>query len=294
MDKLFIELRDIRTKIHGLCEAGKCEHITKCKKNSTVCTKELDTNKRRLVINNGGDFDRYILIRNNIIRSNRALAIKQACGMGCHPSVLNDLIQEGYLGLIMAVERFDTSVGTQFSTYAYGHIRKMILNYTKDNNIVRRKGQLYHLTKAVRRAYDRLVQGQREITAETVVEEITRERESRGMGLLLGKTIAPHIVAEEVSALITQSRFAFGTVKPLVEEKVSTQEHGEGLYSVLNKELDDELSRFSTLTSEIVRLRFGLGSYTRPATLGETGAILGITRQAVEQRVSKFFARKKT
>lgn len=291
----FRAMNEIRVSIYKLCELGKCPVLGQCKKYKTVCKKEKEDNKRRLVSASGGRFVEYIQMRNSIIESNMALVIRQARGIGCPSKFHEDLIQEGYLGLIKAVERFDLTMGNRFSTYAYGHIRKMLLKYIRMNAIVRRKGQARVLVSSIHRAFDRLVQKihtgemQGSITAKRVVEQMQSDREHKGMA---DREISLPAVEKEVNDLIMEFKYSH-VREPLGAAQVTEQQHGLGFYAAMNKKLEEDFMKIPVFTAEALKLRFGLGDYDRPATLKETACALGVTKQAVHQTITRFFQTRK-
>jgi len=293
--ELLRALRDVRNTIYGLCLSGHCINRETCRNNGSVCTKQDHNNKRKIVESSGGNFSHFIHLRNAVVTNNMMLVAKQAHMFGCPTMNHKDIIQEGHLGLIKAVERFDISIGTRFSTYAYRHIRKMMLKYIKNNNLVRKKGQGHNLVSSIHRAFDKITQNvatgdmDGPVDAYMVIEEVQRTRTIRNMSAI---EISIPAVKREVHNLLVDSDISTGG-RPLKEEQVTEQEHSEGFYSLLNSRLEEDLLNIPIITAEAIKIRFGLGPYRSPATMAETACILGLTKQAVEQRIERFFQTKR-
>lgn len=288
--ELFTQMVEIRKNIRRLCKSSRCQHLAKCLKKSTVCLKEEVHNKHRLVSKNGGDFQGYIRVRNILVGMNLNLVMDQVSKIGCNAGSFRDLAQEGHMGLIKAVERFDVSRGNKFSTYAYNHIRKTILRYIKDNNIVRKKGQAHELVKSVEMAFDRLVQDKTELTTGLVIQQIKRYRKSRGMTeISIQKDSIDHFVRNT----IIQLRFPYDKYRKAVEPAVE-QNHNDSLYELLNKKLDKDFMSMPVLLAQIIKMRFGLGKFDKPMSIGQISSILNLSRQVIDYKIKTYFSRKKS
>ena len=101
------ELGEIRKNIHSLCEKAKCAKYNRCKKTKTICNSDDQSPFRKVIRNNGGNFERYLKLRTQLMEYNYPLVIKIASSMGGYST--DDLCQEGMLGLCEAIDRFDFS-----------------------------------------------------------------------------------------------------------------------------------------------------------------------------------------
>ena len=100
---LLKQLADTRKKIHTLCAKSKCVKYPRCKKFCTVCTSDDHSPFRKVIRNNGGDFNLYLRLRTLLMEQNYPLVISQANEMGGYSK--DDLCQEGMLGLCEAIDR---------------------------------------------------------------------------------------------------------------------------------------------------------------------------------------------
>lgn len=284
MLELFQRMVDIREKIFALCSMCKCQHLDKCMKKHTVCSQNLKDNKRHIVSKSGGNFDEYIRIRNILVRQNMALVTFQAAKMGCNRMTIRDLIQEGNFGLIKAVERFEVERGRKFSTYAYSHIRKTILRYIRENEIVRKKGNMYDILRSLEYIYDRMVQDNDDISVDVMVQRIEIYRQTKGMTTI-------KIQRETIQSILDNLTFQTEKYKYKKNEESCEQEHEDDFFTLLNDKLEEDFFALPIATIEILKMRFGLGSYERPMQPKEIAMVMGMTRQGIDKVIKGFFKR---
>lgn len=288
-DMLFNKLCKTRDNIYSLCELSSCPKLGKCMSKSSICLKNVNGSHRDMVEKSGGDFKDYIDTRNKLVVNNGGLVVEQAKNICVY--TMKDILQEGFIGLIRAVELFDPSRGNKFSTYAHSHIRKMIFKYIKINDLVKKTGQGKDLMKSIHKAFDILIQDKHrnEITTDQLIDEIKKDRSARG---LMKMQISKAIVANELDNLIIDQNFGGTLDVHVLAEPTEEQEHLDGLYELLSDKLDEDLIKVSITIAETVKMRFGLGYYDRPTNIKNIASVLNITRQGVEHRIMEFFNKK--
>lgn len=206
--------------------------------------------------------------RDEFVRANHGLVALVANRYGRNRSV-DDLIQEGQIGLIAAVERFDWERGFQFSTYAYHWIRKCVLEAARaEREQIRLPGHAHTQRSAVRRAQDELHQQTGVEADDAAVADAT--------GMDVDAVRAARATAQ-VAASLSEPRGDSGrTIADLITDSDGGPE-AAALRSAARIDAHAALARLESLAdAELLAVRFGLRDGA-PVPVAEVAERLGLT-----------------
>ena len=227
-----------------------------------------------------------VLAKNKIVNANLRFVITVAKKYQNHGLDLTDLISEGNLGLLTAIEKFDTTKGYHFISYAVWWIRQSILKaICEKSRMIRlplnRANELVQIEKAKK----------------TISSNMSEEEEIREIAAMVNMSEA-HVrdminIARDMVSLDSAVRpndAESSSVGEFIEDSMYTRPEDEAINQSMKEDIAKVLATLTEKEAEVLRYRFGLEGY-KSMSLKEVGDVFNLTKERIRQIEKKAIKR---
>jgi len=222
-------------------------------------------------------------LRDTLINSNLRLVINIAKRYNNPKLSILDLIQEGNIGLMKAVEKFKYKTGFKFSTYATWWIRQAITRAIADHSATIRIP--VHMIEKI----NKVKKIEASFAQSKDFDQPTDEDIAKKMNLSVSKvkTIKKSIKPDPISLDMPVGDEEKATIGDFIEDTDNPDPLKHAKHALLREEIEKVLDILDNRELEIIRLRFGLDAEGYPKTLEEVGNLFNLTRERIRQIEAK-------
>src|SRR5882724_3180497 len=267
---IYGRVKGLERMVHGQSKQQKA--IRAVEKETGMPIQEI----KRRVVTILGKKAQVALAKNDFVQANLRLVAAVAKKYSGHGLSYLDLVQEGNIGLMRAVEKFDYRLGFRFSTYAIWWIRQAITRALADySRTIRIPVHMVELTNKLTQAMNHL---NLQLGRSPTLKEIAAE-----MAMTATKVqIILNLVKEPISLETRLRDDAESSLGDVIRDEHSCDPELVVVDSNFREELQRILATLSPREEKIICMRFGIGEKS-DHTLEETGKVFGVTRERIRQ-----------